>query len=280
MEKDPSYIQFLDSLPPGLKEAWRYGSWDFIVGAAFSELSREIHGIDPANPPARLEKLFDFNKMVPLPDAKVFRTYDWGYAKPASVGYWFTDYDGRLYRWAEIYFKKGPNEGLQLTTREQGQIMRKFENERSLRISLAIADASIWTKPNNTQEKAEKLSSDAEILAEERIFFDHTISKECHKPGSRISGVGQMHDRLRVDPDGLPNIFFFNTCVDFWRTVPVLPMDELDPEDVNTEAEDHIWDDVKMLLLARPMRARVAPVKTPKMSLNWLQEHYMRPING
>ena len=278
--KDPDYIRFLDSLPPGLKEAWRYGSWDFVVGAAFSELSREVHGIDPANPPERLLKLFDFEKMIPIGDAKVFRTYDWGYAKPASVGYWFTDYDNRLYRWAEIYFKKGPNEGLQKTTREQGQIMRKFEAERNLKISLAIADASIWSKPNNTQEKAGKLASDAEILAEERIFFDHELSKEVHKPGSRISGVGQMHDRLRVDADGLPSIFVFNTCVDWWRTVPVVPVDDLDPEDVDTDSEDHTWDDTKMLLLARPMKARVKVNAPPPMSLKWIEQNYMRPLNG
>ena len=280
VKKDPDYVKFLDSLPPGLKEAWRDGSWDFVVGAKFSELRREVHGIDISNPPERLLKLFDFDKMIPTGDAKVFRTYDWGYAKPASVGYWFTDYDGRLYRWAEIYFRKGPNEGLQKTTREQGQIMHKFETERGLRISLSIADASIWSKPNNTQEKAEKLSSDAEILAEERIYFDHELSKEVHKPGSRIAGCGQMHDRLRIDPDGLPSIFIFNTCVDWWRTVPVLPFDDLDPEDVDTEAEDHAWDDTKMLLLARPMKARVQPVTPPKMSLDWIQKHYMRPLNG
>lgn len=39
MEKDPDYVNFLDSLPDGLREAWREGSWDNfeVKGAYYSK---------------------------------------------------------------------------------------------------------------------------------------------------------------------------------------------------------------------------------------------------
>jgi len=34
----------------------------------------------------------------------------------------------------------------------------------------------------------------------------------------------------------------FNTCKHWLRTIPKLPPDSLNPEDVDTDAEDHAWD--------------------------------------
>jgi len=36
--------------------------------------------------------------------------------------------------------------------------------------------------------------------------------------------------------------FVFNTCRQFIRTVPVLPRDEIDMDDVDTAAEDHVGE--------------------------------------
>ena len=49
----------------------------------------------------------------------------------------------------------------------------------------------------------------------------------------------------------------FNTCKNFIRTVPTLPPDDYDPEDVNTECEDHIWDALRYGV----MRKRRSPNK-------------------
>ena len=40
---DESYWDMLDSLPDGLKKAWRYGEWDVFEGQFFSEFRREKH---------------------------------------------------------------------------------------------------------------------------------------------------------------------------------------------------------------------------------------------
>jgi hypothetical protein len=232
-----------------------YCSFEHAAGMAFRELSKNIHGIDPKNPPEYLHTFFDFKLMQPKKGVNVFRSYDWGFAKPASVGYWFSDYENRLYRWNEIYFANGPNIGMEKPTRDQGKEIKKFEQSKELKIILPIADSSIYDKPKNTKGNAELLPSDAEILAEEGVYFDETLSKQIKTPHSRIGGVRQMHDRLRIDADGKPGVYFFLNCKDFWRTVPTLPSDQLNPEDVDTDSEDHVWDDVKMMLLARPMKS-------------------------
>jgi hypothetical protein len=45
-------------------------------------------------------------------------------------------------------------------------------------------------------------------------------------------------------------LYVFDTCRDFIRTVPSIARDEKDPEDVDTEAEDHIADEVRYRILA------------------------------
>ncbi len=74
-------------------------------------------------------------------------------------------------------------------------------------------------------------------------------------PGSRKQGWQQLREWLdnTVPKPGLkvrekPGLFVFNTCRHFLRTVPVLPRDEDDPDDVDTESEDHVGDDVRYRL--------------------------------
>ena len=47
------------------------------------------------------------------PDWKIYRSYDFGYAKPFSCAWWGVDRDGVVYRILELYGCNGtPNEGL------------------------------------------------------------------------------------------------------------------------------------------------------------------------
>ena len=45
-----------------------------------------------------------------------------------------------------------------------------------------------------------------------------------------------------------PGMFILETCDQFLRTVPVLPRDDKDLDDVDTDAEDHIGDEVRYRL--------------------------------
>jgi len=63
----------------------------------------------------------------------------------------------------------------------------------------------------------------------------------AHKDaGIRQNGWELLRERLKnvMKPEG-PRLFVFNTCRQFIRTVPVLPRDEIDMDDVDTAVEDH-----------------------------------------
>jgi hypothetical protein len=70
---------------------------------------------------------------------------------------------------------------------------------------------------------------------------------------ARLAGKMQLHERLRFDKLGMPMLYAFNTCKDFIRTIPTLPYDPTHPEDVDTDAEDHIYDSTRYALMARPV---------------------------
>ena len=267
VEKDPLYEARLKLLPPHLYEAFRHGNWDIIAGAAFSELRREIHSIDVSNPPERLLQVFDFDRMTPKEGINIFRSMDWGYAKPFAVLWGFSDYDGRMYIYRELYGCKGPDEGIQMPARDVARKIIEIEKEHSEKVIFSIADASIWDKPSNQNERAEKLPSIAETMAEEHVFFDREISIDAKK--SRLQGKHQIHERLRIDADGLPHLFMFSTCIHGWRTVPALPMDDLNPEDVDSSAEDHWYDSLRYLVSARPMKSTVKKPEVKRYSVAW-----------
>ena len=72
------------------------------------------------------------------------------------------------------------------------------------------------------------------------------------KSGSRINGWELLRERLKnsVSREG-PGLYVFDTCRQFIRTVPVLPRDSRQADDVDTQAEDHIADEVRYRVLQR-----------------------------
>lgn len=56
---------------------------------------------------------------------------------------------------------------------------------------------------------------------------------------NRIAGKMQVHERLRFDEKGKPGMYVFTTCKDFIRTLPAIPYDQFNPEDIDTDSEDH-----------------------------------------
>ena len=74
--------------------------------------------------------------------------------------------------------------------------------------------------------------------------------------GSRPNGWEPLRERFKnvMKPDG-PRLFVFNTCRQFVRTVPALPPDEVDMDDVDSKAEDHVGDETLFRLPAKEQAA-------------------------
>jgi hypothetical protein len=62
-------------------------------------------------------------------------------------------------------------------------------------------------------------------------------------PGSRQNGWEVLRELLKnvMKAEG-PRLFIFDTCRQFIRTIPVLPRDEIDRDDVDSAAENHVGD--------------------------------------
>jgi hypothetical protein len=79
-----------------------------------------------------------------------------------------------------------------------------------------------------------------------------------------------MRQRLKAalptgnGPREFPGLFVCERCEQFRRTVPVLPRDlDRDPDDVDTDTEDHIADESRYRVMAsgwRPKSGRVVGV--------------------
>lgn len=69
---------------------------------------------------------------------------------------------------------------------------------------------------------------------------------------ARLAGKMQLHGRLRFDPEGRPGLYVFDCCRQFIRTVPALAYDAARVEDVDTDAEDHVYDETRYFLMSKP----------------------------
>lgn len=241
LENDPAYLTRLASMPEAEKKALLYGDWDSYSGQYFTEWRDKpehyndrqwTHVINPFE----------------IPEGwKIYRSFDWGYARPFSCAWWAVDYDGIIYRILELYgCTDTPNTGVKWTAQKVFSEIKKIENEhrwlKGKHIE-GVADPAIFA--------ADGGESIAETAMKCRVYF----SKGDHQ---RIPGWMQMHYRLAFDENGFPMMYVFKNCKNFIRTVPTLIYDETKVEDLDTEGEDHIADETRYMCMARPIKPRMS----------------------
>ena len=241
MEVQPEYKAELEALPPKLRKAWLEGDWDIFEGQFFEDFVDKpehyedrqwSHVIEPFEIPAGW---------------KIYRSFDWGYNKPFSCGWWAVDFDGVVYRILELYgCTKQANEGVKWTPPQVFEEIHRIETEhRWLKDKkiMGIADPAIWD--------AETGESIADVAMKYGVYF----TPGDHK---RIPGWMQVHYRLAFDDDGYPMMYIFKNCKAFIRTIPLLQYDEHKVEDLDTDGEDHCADEVRYFLMSRPIKPRKA----------------------
>ena len=73
---------------------------------------------------------------------------------------------------------------------------------------------------------------------------------------TRIPGKMQYHYRFAFDEEGDCMFQVFNTCTNFIRTIPNLIYSDSHPEDIDTDLEDHIYDECRYVLMENPITPR------------------------
>lgn len=240
LNNDPDYIFRLDALPEKEKMALLYGDWDSFSGQVFTEWK---------NDPAHYDDRVGTHVISPfkVPETwRIWRGLDWGFTRPFSVGWYAIDHEGRMYRIREFYGTNGtPNVGLEMNAEEVArQIVEIEKNDPNLkgRKIIGIADPAITQRQSG--------ESIADLMAREGVVWDGADN-------TRIPGKMQVHYRLAFDESNKPKLYIFNTCKHFIRTVPNLVYSESNVEDVDTDGEDHIYDELRYVCMANPTNAPI-----------------------
>lgn len=247
---DPNYANRVAGLgSEALVKAMLEGDWDVIDGAFFDQWDAKRHVVDPFRVPAEWTR---------------FVSMDWGYAKPFAVQWWAIA-DGRygpFPRGAIICYRewygiktdeKGdfePDTGVRLNAEEvRDGILERTGDER---LAYVVCDPAMW----GTQTGP----SPAEIMYNETGKGLKSLKKANNKrTGERNQSGGwdQMRARLTGqecnDGEKRPLIYFFNTCLHAIRTIPAMVHDELKPEDMDTDGEDHLSDSTRYACMSRPI---------------------------
>lgn len=251
---DPNYIANLALLPGADKDALLYGSWDSFEGQVFTEWR---------NDPAHYDDGIGTHVIAPFAPPKhwrIYRGFDFGYKHPYSVGWYAVDEDGRIYRILELYGCNGvPNHGVEehppVIAAQIARMEREHEYLRGRDI-IGIADPSIFDRSRGP--------SVADGMTGEHVYF-------TGGDNTRIAGKMQFHYRFAFGEDGRPMLYVFNTCKHFIRTIPSLVYSQKHVEDIDTDQEDHIYDECRYVLMERPIAAR-RPAKPRKHEYNPLDD--------
>lgn len=232
VKNDPMYVAKLRQAgSEALVQAWLEGNWDLVDGSFFDNWDPLVHVLS-----AR-----EWIPRIPA-TALRFRAMDWGYAKPFSIG-WYAVSDGKwglpdgaLVKYREWYGCTGkPNVGVRMTADlvAQGIIAREHNDN----VMYGAADPSIFIRDGGP--------SIAEIMAINQCIWSRADNK-------RVPGWQELRRRLGTSELTEPTLFFLDNCQDSIRTIPTLQHDETNPEDLDTEAEDHAADETRYACMSRP----------------------------
>jgi len=274
LEADPDYKQKIAAAArnEAEKKAWLDGNWNVVAGGMFDDVWNPSYNVTPR---------FD------IPDRwKITRSFDWGASRPFSVGWWAisngedvqlrdgtwrSTIRGDVFRIREWYgCTKNANEGLNLLATEiaEGIVQRELEwgwrssGENWCRVKGGVADSQIFAAENGNC-----IATDMKVkvkLDDNHKYPGIQWQAADKRPGSRATGWTQVREKLKnahpqekKDSDGnllatfpreKSGLFVFRDCVAFIDTLPVLSRDEKNMDDVNTEAEDHVADEVRYFI--------------------------------
>ena len=268
IKDDPDYEARVRGGGDRLAEALIEGRWDHMEGGAISDVwDEDVHVIEP---------------FVIPENAHVVRALDWGTFHPSAIAYILIS-NGELIkmrdgseRWFppqsqivihEIYNWNGnENEGSRMSATEVGRQMARFEAQQSwfkdIRkgpadnqifqnrggIYQTIHDLLVMGYNNEMEQISQTDESFSWPVHEDRLFI-----RADQSANSRVNGLNLVRAYLKAAAEGEDEkgLYFVNTCRHCLRTIPTLPLSEANPEDVDTKAEDHLYDVVRYNCLSQ-----------------------------
>ena len=230
---DLAMFEEMERTDPARFKVAGLGDWGLAGGQYFKQWRSDLHMVEP----------------FAVPDAWVkFRAMDWGSSAPYACLWLAADYDNTLYVYRELYGWGGrPNVGTEETAREVGERIVSLE-PRAEGVRYGVLDSACWARPGITGPTvAEELNR--VLIARGLVTFG-----KCSK--GRTAMANQIKQRLigKTDKEGrqVPALKVFASCTHLLRTLPMLGYDRHNPEDYDTQGEDHAVDALGYGLMSRP----------------------------
>lgn len=245
----PEYIAELESISDeNLKKAWLWGDWDIVAGGALSDVWRKNVHVIPYSGKLRIPETWP-----------VDRGLDWGSSTPFVV-LWFAEANGEeikledgrafgprpgsLIVIGEWYGSKeiGTNIGLRLSAAD---IAKGIKEREAAMIENGLITGTPWPGPADNQIRDVR---ELDVDTIEKKMADHGVYWQASDKsrGSRKIGLQLLRERLESAYTGEgPAIYFLSNCPATTSTLPALPRDEDNMDDVDTESEDHCYDVVR-----------------------------------
>jgi hypothetical protein len=194
--------------------------WDAYEDSSFPEFNREIHVLENFDIPNNWMR---------------FRAADWGYSSPACCLWFAVDHDNVMYVYRELYIQR-------VTADEFAKKVLELEYGEYIRYG--VLDSSTWANRGDIGPS----------IAETMIKEGCRWRPSDRSPRSRINGKIEIHKRLKLNENtNEPTLYILNNCKNLLRTLPMLPLDKNNSEDVDTKAEDHAYDALRYGCMSRPI---------------------------
>jgi hypothetical protein len=219
------------SKPSHMRARYLYGDWESVEGGYFEDdWNPGVHVIEPFKIPREWPK---------------FRSMDWGYKAPGTIGWFALDPDDNLYLFYEFNFRL-------MTDAEVAKRVIELEekfgfwNKRHRRSRLTgVADTQLW------EERGDSGKSKAAVFGDYGIYWQPADKASIQRGAERIT------ERLRdYDDKRCPGLMIFEGCKQsraMFSSIQVDDRDNLLPDKRSPLAH---WLDMIAYGCARASRGR------------------------
>jgi len=268
---DTKYIANLMAIKdPNKRAAWVDGSWDITSGGRFDHLWKSsVHVIEPFKIPRTWT---------------LDRAHDWGESKPFS-NLWFAEADGTeitlengnrfcpargtVFVIGELYGCRPDelNKGLNMSATNVGKMVKwvddrivgkdtkePFKFEGQCNITPGIAESHNRVMPGPADNAIFNPNDDQISIADKMQTAGVTWTESDKRPGSRVAGASLLCEMLESALEAKesesgkserPALYFFNNVRGIISRFPVLARDTKNPDDIDTDQEDHDYDTLR-----------------------------------
>lgn len=226
LEADPGYIATLEALPEDDRRALLEGDWDAWFGNVFKRWRRDRHVVRPFELPTGWERSAGL---------------DWGVTRPfvclwLARGTRLEDDPPPLAR-CDQYHHYVYREVAQTQLLDEQMAQKVVALSKGERIARWLADPGSFFVKNNQSGISPAL-----------VFRKHGVTLTPAN-NDRLYGKRAVDAALGDCACGVPRLRVFETCLELVRTLPGLPYDPHQVEDVDTDAEDDTYDALRYALM-------------------------------